>query len=140
MKNEDGEPKSNKESVFAATQEDLSAQPALSTDRLRTQLHVELPVPANTTLSHPHLSSTGSEAPKATNIDEISNEIFYLEREIADLTRQYKDLLAQSQSSSNATTLSNMRADLSNIARLLEEKSERLFELKKQQQLALRAP
>ena len=71
--------------------------------------------------------------------EEISNEIFYLEREIADLNRQYKDLLGRSQETTNASMLGNIKIDLSNIARLLEEKSERLFELKKQQQFALKS-
>ncbi len=71
-------------------------------------------------------------------LEEVSNEIFFLERDIADLNRQYKDMLAKSQESSSATVLSNLRIDLNNIARLLEEKSEKLFELKKQQQLALK--
>ena len=72
-------------------------------------------------------------------LEDVSNEMFYLEREIADLNRQYKELLSKSKESTNSSTLTNLRIDLNNIARLLEEKSERLFELKRQQQLALKS-
>jgi len=72
-------------------------------------------------------------------LDEISNEIFFLERDIADLNRQYKEMLTKSNDPGSEKIASNIRIDLNHIARLLEEKSERLFELRKQQQLALKS-
>eukprot|EP01022_Parablepharisma_sp_SALTPOND_P016225 TRINITY_DN234_c0_g1_i1.p2 TRINITY_DN234_c0_g1~~TRINITY_DN234_c0_g1_i1.p2 ORF type:complete len:655 (-),score=114.19 TRINITY_DN234_c0_g1_i1:17194-19158(-) len=94
-------------------------------------------------LAHPDtLSQFSSDYAFSTKarggLEEVSNEIFFLEREIADLNRQYKELLAKSQDASNEKLAANLRIDLNHIARLLEEKSESLFELKKQQQLALK--
>ncbi len=72
-------------------------------------------------------------------LEEVSNEIFFLERETADLGRQYKELLARSQESGSVAAISTLRSDLNNISRVLEERNEKLFELKKQQQLALKS-
>lgn len=83
--------------------------------------------------------SQTSEYNSKTRLEDVSNEIFFLERETADLNRQYKELLAKSRESNSAAVLSSLRTDLNNIARVLEEKSEKLFELKKQQQLALKS-
>lgn len=54
------------------------------------------------------------------------------EQELSDLNNQYKELLIKSQESTNANLLSKLRVDLNNIAKLIEEKSEKMFELKKQ--------
>ena len=93
--------------------------------------------PQSELLSQSQDYATSTKA-KAGGLEEISNEIFFLEREIADLNRQYKELLTKSQDPENEKAAANIRVDLNHIARLLEEKSERLFDLKKQQQLALK--
>eukprot|EP00826_Nyctotherus_ovalis_P026976 TRINITY_DN21027_c0_g1_i2.p1 TRINITY_DN21027_c0_g1~~TRINITY_DN21027_c0_g1_i2.p1 ORF type:complete len:124 (+),score=40.25 TRINITY_DN21027_c0_g1_i2:64-435(+) len=92
-----------------------------------------------TPLLHPETQSqimerTLSVASKS-ELEEVSNEIFFLERELADFSRQYKELLSMPRGSVNEKSA----GELGNISRILEEKSERLFELKKQQQIALKA-
>ncbi|CDW74073.1 UNKNOWN [Stylonychia lemnae] len=74
----------------------------------------------------------------------VDNEIFYLEREIFDFNQQYKTLLSQQSQSSISFSANlqpessqNLNIQLRQIAQMLEEKSERLFELKKQQQQML---
>ena len=67
------------------------------------------------------------------NNENISNEIFDLEREISDINHQYKSLL---NSHDNAL---NLNSNLNELAELLEKKNEQLFELKKQQKLALQS-
>jgi len=71
----------------------------------------------------------------------VDNEIFYLEREIFDYNQQYKTLLTQQSMDEYNSGASNetaqLNANLRQIAHMLEEKSEKLFQLKKQQQQSL---
>eukprot|EP00347_Sterkiella_histriomuscorum_P019386 403341825 len=73
----------------------------------------------------------------------VDNQIFYLEREIFDFNQQYKTLLSQqsqalsSSNNNHSSSSGNLNIQLRQVAQLLEDKSERLFELKKQQQQML---
>lgn len=66
----------------------------------------------------------------------IDGEIQILEKEIFDCNQQYKSLLSQHNESNDSAQKSvssvNLMQQLREVAKKLEEKSERLFELKKE--------
>jgi len=82
------------------------------------------------------LKSSVVTIPRPTPKQSPENQILKLEKEISKLNSRYKELLFRSQN--NPEDLSSLRTELTQIASSLEEKSSKLYELKKHQQNALR--
>ena len=87
-------------------------------------------------VGHIDKSFKRSELERVRSEADVSNEIFFLERDIADLNAQYKQLLAKC---SSGTGQPGDSTAMGAAAARLEEKSEKLLELKRVQQEMIKA-